>query len=213
MGVIKREATPGEMAAPVGPGGFAVRLSGSYPTSTDEARQRRAADLGGQRWAYLHGGTAAVEAYRQARAAGADEASARGAATMVQGQQAAGGAPLTRSDILTRQVAGQAGRRMLAAGAGRAEAETRLAEALPGMATARIQQQRQMQIMEQFSQLAEMYPNDADKQRIAEIAERLITGQDVPPGWWEWIIRVMGQAGLALYRSIFGEEAVPPGGQ
>jgi len=77
------------------------------------------------------------------------------------------------------------------------QAEGQIASMAPEMVKAQ-------QVFQQLNQIAEMYPDPADRQRIAQVVERLVTGQEIPPGWWEWIISVTGQAGIALYQRFFG---------
>jgi len=129
-------------------------------------------------------------------------------------------------EAATLQAEGEARRRMLAAGAGMAEAETKLAEALPGMATAQMQQQQQMQKMETITMAADAlenmgYPEYAKVLRMKG-AEAATGGQFVDPfadDWTMQVLRFLWQRNPANWlKWVFPEmypekQLVTPGGQ
>ena len=178
MGVMRHEAGQQEFGAPVAPGGVTVRLSGSYPGSTDAARQQQGASLAGQQQTYVQGGTGAAEAYKAALARGADEATARDAATMMQVQQAAGGAPLTGGQI-------QQGQAETAAGTAQAQAQAEMFRQAPAMQKA----QTILQTAEALGQIPGM--EEYAKVLHERAAEAATGGTSVDPFADDWAMQVM----------------------
>ena len=84
------------------------------------------------------------------------------------------------------------------------QAAGQMATMAPGLMQQQAVGQQRAQAYERLNQIAQLYPDPADKQRIAEVMEKLETGQEVPPGWWEWLTGVLGQGVVDLFRRFAG---------
>jgi len=84
------------------------------------------------------------------------------------------------------------------------QAAGQMATMAPGLMQQQAVGQQRAQAYERLNQIAQLYPDPADKQRIAEVMEKLETGQEVPPGWWDWLTSVLGQGVVDIFRRITG---------
>lgn len=91
--------------------------------------------------------------------------------------------------------------------------QTQAAGQMAAMAPALMQQgvagQQQAQAFERLQQIAEMYTDPADKQRIGQLAEAVHTGQPIPETWWPWLKKVLGEQMLNYLQRVMGKG---PGG-
>jgi len=85
------------------------------------------------------------------------------------------------------------------------QAAGQMASMAPALMQQQVVEQQRAEVLERMNQIAQLYPDPADKQRIAQLMEQLQTGQQIQPGWWEWLKNVLGERMLNFLKGVMGE--------